>query len=71
MAEGNGRNGNGRPSTLGVVKAIAGQLPPSFILLILINTGFLYFMMDFMEKQMDTRMQLAMKIIDHCVGKNP
>lgn len=61
MAEGNGRNG-----LMGLADKLIAALPPTFIMLCGINLVFLWLVMHFVGDQMDTRMALLSKVIEHC-----
>lgn len=64
---GNGRNGSIVGAVSRFSQSVVGALPPSFLLLILINVLFMGFVLWFLADQMDTRTALAGKIIDHCL----
>lgn len=57
--------GAGRDISQSIIKA----LPPAFLLLLLINTVFLGLVVWFLTSQMESRMVIAMRIIEHCFNK--
>lgn len=61
MAEGNGRSG-----LIGLADRLIVALPPSFLMLCAMNLIFLWLVMHFVSDQMDTRMALLSKVIEHC-----
>lgn len=46
---------------------IVAALPPAFLLLVLMNVGFLGMVLYFLNNQMEQRMALATKILDACL----
>lgn len=54
----------GLAATIGT--GLIGALPPAFLMLVLINSLFLGLVLWFVEHQLDQRMILANKILDHC-----
>jgi len=45
---------------------LAGTLPPVFIMLLFVNLIFLALVMWFLSHQMDEKLAVLNKIIDHC-----
>lgn len=58
------------PSLVGsitrVSQALIGALPPAFLMLLILNIGFLGIVLWFLDDQLDQRMQMAKLIISHC-----
>jgi hypothetical protein len=54
----------GATSRLG--QALIGALPPAFVMLCLINVGFLGLVMWFLNGQMEQRTALVTKVFDRC-----
>jgi hypothetical protein len=48
---------------------LIGALPPAFLLMCVLNIIFLGLILWFIEHQLDQRMLLANKILDHCWQK--
>lgn len=48
-------------------KAVAASLPPAFLLLVLINAAFLAALFWFLDSQMEQRMSIANRLLDHCL----
>ena len=64
------------PESKGIVSAVANvstslitALPPTFIMLVLLNTAFLGAVLWFLNIQLEGRMAMANRIIDHCLVK--
>lgn len=55
----------GRAERLG--QSLITALPTQFLFLVLLNCIFLACVMFFLDDQMDSRTQLAGRIIDHCL----
>lgn len=53
--------------TVDAVRGVLAALPPSFVMLCLINAGFLSVVMWFLNVQLEQRMTLANKILDVCL----
>jgi len=49
-------------------RSLIDALPPAFILLVLLNCGFLGMVMWFLNSQMEQRMSLVTKLVDHCLA---
>ena len=54
----------GLAATIGT--GLIGALPPAFLMLCVVNSMFLGLVLWFVEHQLDQRMLLANKILDHC-----
>jgi hypothetical protein len=52
-----------------VSQSLITTLPPAFLALVLLNTAFLAITLWFIQHQLDQRMLLANKILDHCWQK--
>jgi hypothetical protein len=50
---------------------LIGALPPAFLFLCVINLAFLGLVLWFVEHQLDQRMGLANKIVEHCWQSKP
>jgi hypothetical protein len=61
-------NGNAFGAAQRLGQSLIGALPPAFLLLCLINAGFLSVVLWFLNDQMDSRAVLAGKLIDHCLS---
>lgn len=48
-------------------QSLITALPSQFLMLVLINAGFLGLVLWFLTDQMDSRTALAGKIVDHCL----
>lgn len=48
-------------------QSLIGALPPAFLMLVLINAIFIGVVLWFLADQMDSRTELAGKIIDRCL----
>lgn len=67
-----GTNGGSRGivgQAIELSKSMVSTLPPAFLLLILINFGFLGMTMWFLDSQMESRLALATKIIEDCMKR--
>jgi hypothetical protein len=49
-------------------RSLIDALPPAFILLVLINAGFIGMVLWFLSAQMEQRMALANRVLDHCLA---
>jgi hypothetical protein len=50
-----------------ISQSLISALPPAFLLLVLINAGFLGMVMWFLNNQMEQRTVLVQKLIDRCM----
>lgn len=48
-------------------QSLITALPPAFLLLVLINAGFIGVVLWFLDDQLDQRTQLVGKLLDHCM----
>jgi hypothetical protein len=64
MAEGNGTI-PGAVARIG--QSLITTLPPAFLLLVLINVGFIGFLMWFLEDQLSQRDAMAKQLFDRCL----
>lgn len=64
---------NGEKSVIGSAldmgNKIVAALPPTFLLLVLINAVFIVAMLWFIDHQMEQRLTLANRILEHCLQK--
>jgi hypothetical protein len=64
---------NGRNGLIGAVSSVAngliGALPPAFLLMCVLNLAFLGLVLWFINSQLDQRVALANKILDHCLAQ--
>jgi hypothetical protein len=59
-------NGNG--GLVGLGKSLITALPPVFIVLILLNAGFIAFVMWFLDDQLNQRDRMAQQLFDRCMA---
>jgi len=52
-------------------KAVVVALPPAFLVLLLIDIVFIVVIMWFLDVQLEQRMVMANKILDHCLASWP
>jgi hypothetical protein len=59
-----------QPGIVGAVSNLGNAalkvLPPAFVLLILVNAFFLGFILWFLDSQMESRMKIAMALLEKC-----
>ena len=65
MSDANGNKGL-LETSVGMFGKLAGTLPPVFIMLLFVNLIFLALVMWFLSHQMDEKLAVLNKIIDHC-----
>jgi len=53
--------------TGGVVSRLVTALPPAFFILLILNIGFLGFVMWFLEGQLRARDMMAQQLFDRCM----
>jgi hypothetical protein len=52
-------------------RKLIGTLPPAFIMLLLINCGFLGMVLWFLDAQLERRTALLNRIFDFCLTQQP
>jgi len=48
-------------------RSLIGALPPVFLMLVLMNIAFISLVMWFLDHELGVRMQMLMKVLDHCL----
>lgn len=60
-----------QPGIVGAIvelgRSLVMALPPSFIMLCLLNVGFLWLVMNFLTTQMEMRHQMVARLLDSCI----
>lgn len=62
----NGRNGGVLTHVVRTSGKLLGDLPPGFLLLVLLNTAFLGLVLWFLTYELDQRLQILLRVIEAC-----